>query len=894
MFRAGSRLLLTALLAAAGVTLGTQPTVDEAAAAFQQGDAAGAERKLATILNEHPTDPAALTLMGVVLDSLQRYKEAELFYQRALKVAPSSAPVLNNAANHYLASGDRGRARELYLKTVEQDPRHPNANLQLAQMSVESKRGPEALGYLNHLEAAAKSDPGALLLRARALAVSERCSEANSILGELDRRPEADPRWFFSLGVAHGECKEYEAAEKLFARALETNPADFDILYNLGYAALRAGHSDRAAAVLTVALKDRPEDPDCLYALAQALLQQKRPVDAAALLARGERLAPGRADMVLLLAQVSAQLEFYEDAATAYDAYLKLKPADDIARRERAFALTRANQSNSALEELVSFTRKHPRDATGFYELGIAQLSVSRAKALESLNHALELDPALVQVRYTRALVNLEDQRPAAAVDDLRAFLTQEPENFRAVAHLGQAYLALNRVAEAGEVLRKAASMAPDNRLVLVQYHRVLARLGRRQEAADVLARLRQASGEETGRRVGLLDYFNLPAAGQRARYIENLRRNSAADPGDVRLKLRLARELFADGKSAEGLAVLAEAKSAAPSATVLAECGRILLDHELYDAARDYLNAALETSPNLSSARLDLAIVLFHSGDAGGALAALDQTPEADRKGDYYVLRAQLLDAQGKLPEAAEALNRGIRMAPTRADLYLQASGFLMKHKLYKQAEQLLEQADRVLPDNRDLLLARAVAFAVMPRDEEAEKLLAAIQARWPEWDRPYLLSGILLEIQLKSEAARPLLETAIALGSNTPEAYYYLALAITHTDPNDVEGAAKAISRALALTSKDPWIWLLAGKIALARKDYGKAAEQLANATTLLPTLVPAHYALHDAYKALGNDRKAAGELEAIQRIADENAASDKSPFPVEDFVFTVRPPA
>jgi len=117
---------------------------------------------------------------------------------------------------------------------------------------------------------------------------------------------------------------------------------------------------------------------------------------------------------------------------------------------------------------------------------------------------------------------------------------------------------------------------------------------------------------------------------------------------------------------------------------------------------------------------------------------------------------------------------------------------------------------------------------------------------------------------------------------------------LAITHARPNDLESAHNAIARALALTSKDPYIFLLAGKISLARKEYPAAVDQLSAATHLLPTLIPAHYALHDTYKAIGDEQKSAAELEAIQHIADENAASDKSPFPVEDFVFTVRPPS
>ena len=122
-----------------------QTAIDEAAAAYQQGKAAEAEQKLDTVLRQHPDELGALLLMGAVLDSEQRYKDAETYYQRALKIAPDSPQLLNNAANHFLASGNQARARELYSKVITIDPHHVNAALQLAQMSVDEKQGRRAL-----------------------------------------------------------------------------------------------------------------------------------------------------------------------------------------------------------------------------------------------------------------------------------------------------------------------------------------------------------------------------------------------------------------------------------------------------------------------------------------------------------------------------------------------------------------------------------------------------------------------------------------------------------------------------------------------------------------------------------------------------------------------------
>src|SRR6185436_8192415 len=162
-----------------------------------------------------------------------------------------------------------------------------------------------------------------------------------------------------------------------------------------------------------------------------------------------------------------------------------------------------------------------------------------------------------------------------------------------------------------------------------------------------------------------------------------------------------------------------------------------------------------------------------FHQQSPEAALSELDKTPAADRNGDFYLLRAEILDSLGKIEEAATSLNRGIQAAPTRPSLYYQATAFLLKHKLYHEAASLLEQVARVLPDERELLLAQVVTLQLLRREVDSQKLLAKIQTRWPEWNRPYLLNGIVLEIQLKSAEARQALETAIALGANTPETF-------------------------------------------------------------------------------------------------------------------------
>src|SRR5262249_16793518 len=134
---------MMALLLSAGI-LFAQPSdpeavLERAARDFEQGRTADAERGIRAVLEKNPSDLHALLLIAAVLDSRQKYAQGESYYQHAPKMAPASAKLLKNFANHSPAAGTPRLAREYYRKAIAVQPEHANANLQLARMSVEEK-----------------------------------------------------------------------------------------------------------------------------------------------------------------------------------------------------------------------------------------------------------------------------------------------------------------------------------------------------------------------------------------------------------------------------------------------------------------------------------------------------------------------------------------------------------------------------------------------------------------------------------------------------------------------------------------------------------------------------------------------------------------------------------
>lgn len=861
-------------------------------ALLRDGRTAEAEEILRKTLRSRSDNLHALTLLGVVLDQQSRYEEAERTYKQALKLSPDSPSLHNNVGNHYQVRGRPDEARKHFLKVLAVQPRHSNANLQLAKISLDAGKPADALTHVSRLSSEEQSSPGVRLLRAQALYRAGQEKEAQDLVAGLEPSASGDSRLAFSLAMVLVDWKRFEEAERLFSAALLAAPSDVTILYNLGLAATRAGHLDRAREVFETALRQQPGNVDCLYGLATVHAQTENGYEAAALLLKAQRLAPERPEIPLFLARLSEKMGLAGDAAIAYDAYLRLRPDDGQARRDRGFALARSGNVREGLKDLQWYVEKHPADARGLYALGLAETAGDRAKALRHLDEAIRIDGAMLEARYARAVLKLQALAPEDAVRDLELCLKRNPGDEQALGQLGHAYLLLDRPHDAADVLARALQKSPNNSSLLFHYSKALQKLDRQQEYRSVLERFRQAAAQEAPRRpaAGLLEYLNLPPGEQQNRTIENLRRSAEANPRDASRKAALAQALLEFGKTEEALVVFREIRVLALDPAGMAACGKTLLRHGQFALAKDFLEAAASSGIAGADALLDLSLANFHVDGAQAALMVLERLPDQQRKGDYFLFRAQLLDALGKFPEAVESLNQGFRAAPERPDLYFQGTLFLIKHERYQETLELLRGATRRFPDSGELILVEAIVLELLKQTEEARKLLRRVNSRWPEWDLPYLIHGIILESHLFSAEARPLLETAIHLGTTDPAAYYYFALATTRATPDDTETVEKAILEAVRLSPEDPYIRSLAGRTALRRKDYVAAENHLSTALRVMPELVEARYALGAVYGALGQKDRADIELEQARRLERESALSGKSGVAIRDLLFAI----
>jgi tetratricopeptide (TPR) repeat protein len=722
-----------------------------------------------------------------------------------------------------------------------------------------------------------------------ALDLSGDRAAADALFVRLSAATQQDAKLSASMGWALTEAGQYEHAEPFLAHALAADPSNFQVLYDLGVVACFAQHYERARDVLETAVRQQPDNVDALYSLAFVYSALRQPEPTLRLLARAAKLAPQRADVQRLVAVTTGELQANEDSAAAWERYAALAPKDDTARRERGFARIHLRQFDTGIADLEWYIARHPDDAMGHYELGLAQSTNDPTKGLASLDRALELKPDFVAARASRGALYYVQGKPEAAVPDLESAAASEPNNGVILDRLGQAYRALDRLADAIRVLRKAAALAPGESTIQLHLANALAEAGENAESEVLMDRYRQRRPTQAPR--DLMRYLSLTPDQQRADYRVRVEKAVRDNPSDANAQLHYLKLSLEDRQIEQAVATGHAIAGMKPGAAVLADAGRALLSARQYSPAKELLEQAAASDPS-AGLELDLAIAAFHNSDATAGLKLLDRVAEPHRNADYYLARAQMLDVSGKAGDAMAALDRAIHDAPRRPDLYWQAATFLNRNGQTPEALQLLDRAEQMLPQESQIPLVRATLLESSGHTEEAEHLLDRIQRRWPEGGAVWVARGVILAAHSHFEEGRRALETAVSLGARSPEAWFYLAESTIRSAPDRTGDAEAAVREALKLAPEDSWIQTLAGQIEYQKGDFKTAAERQRKAIQLRPGSAEAHRELAQSYAALGRKQDAQAEKEIAQAMEKESPGKgDEAPDPGR--LFRTRPP-
>jgi len=125
-----------------------------------------AEKHFQAAMDLSPDDPALLNNYGIFLCDRNKYEQALRYFNKALNdpVYPGKAGIYENMGQCELQRGNLYRAEEYLLKALHLNPKLPQANLDMAQLTFDKQLYTQSRNYLNNYLAQANHNAQSLWL----------------------------------------------------------------------------------------------------------------------------------------------------------------------------------------------------------------------------------------------------------------------------------------------------------------------------------------------------------------------------------------------------------------------------------------------------------------------------------------------------------------------------------------------------------------------------------------------------------------------------------------------------------------------------------------------------------------------------------------------------------
>jgi Flp pilus assembly protein TadD len=248
-----------------------------------KGDNAGAEKLFREAIEDETNYARGHTNLALILARQQRFTEAEVEADQALKLAPEDATALAAAGGVKDMLGKSAEGAASLRRAVALAPQSAVTHLDLGMVLAD---GYDLAGALTENDEAVRLAPGSTLAhlnRGRVLLDLGRNAEAKPELEIACRIAPRMPEPFFFWAVIEKQASHYKQAAALLQTVVQLQPRNATAWYLLGQSLEHTSQTQAAIAAWKQAVE--PDYSQALWSLARAL-QSTDPDQAARLMAR--------------------------------------------------------------------------------------------------------------------------------------------------------------------------------------------------------------------------------------------------------------------------------------------------------------------------------------------------------------------------------------------------------------------------------------------------------------------------------------------------------------------------------------------------------------------------------------------------------------------------------
>lgn len=450
---------------------------------------------------------------------------AEDYYELALETGDIG--IIRRAVEFASATGNNDALLQLAELWLQLEPDALDPHLIVGYDLLDQALYVRAMPHLDQvLTLGGNVDFTAMSARTFSLDNRQRNIIADELESMLTRHPD-EATLYYALAQIYDQSGDPTGARNMLDIATERfgdNPRtaliEAQLLQN-------AGQADAAEALLGETVAQYPRHRLLRYNYAQTLVQNENLPEAAVQFTELLRLAPGDMETLYSLALINLELEDYDSALEQLRALLDAGHRTNEAnfyvgvilesREQLSEALYHYQQlgprSNAflsaqrqimrlfvALEQFDEATRWRRQLSADTADLGPilpalqAEALINAAyqdRAAAVLDEALTQFPDNIDLLFARTLLSEQQNNMQKAERDLRHIIRLQPDNARALNHLGYALtVRTDRYQEALELIQRAIEISPDDPAIIDSLAWAQYKLGRLDEA---LANLRAA-----------------------------------------------------------------------------------------------------------------------------------------------------------------------------------------------------------------------------------------------------------------------------------------------------------------------------------------------------------------------------------------------------------------
>jgi predicted Zn finger-like uncharacterized protein len=485
--------------------------------------------------------------------------------------------------------------------------------------------------------------------------------------------------------------------------------------------------SDARSLAVAAQAAGKGQLPQARQAIADLLQRSPKDVDAADLAGEIELAARAPADAVKAWKQAIAARSEKKSARASFGlARAQAAAGDDAAAEASARAAIAASKlhagARNLLASLIWQAPEHEAEALTLLKavtedadvrgassdlelieaytlIGRIHLTRSRVSAAEqAFAAALKLDPQAVQALIGNGELFYRSGRYSEALARFEAATRSSDESVPAKVGVAKTWLALERMKEAKDLLKKQREAHPGDPLVLYWLGRTEEALGDKKDAEAVYGAAIKTGGDK---------------------------------PEVVDAYVALARLLSGAGRTDEAAQKLVEASQKFPELPALHRAkGEVALQTGRYEEARDEFKAALANDDDLGT-RFKLGVAQRRMRAFTEAAAVFDAISLIDK--DYPGLaleRGLMFEETGQSDKALESYSDALRKAPNDIDLKLRVGSTQVIAGHAEQAEAILRQVVKDRPSSAEAnhFLGRALLVKGTNLGEAMKYLEAAV----------------------------------------------------------------------------------------------------------------------------------------------------------------------